>query len=174
MSEKNVATSRVAVFAGSFDPFTLGHLDIAERACKLFDELWILLAVNTSKKYMLAGDCRESLVREAVAYLPNVKVASYEGLTVDFMKSVGAQFLVRGIRNGMDLDFEQSVSWNNKVLYPDCETVLLSSKQEHLAISSTVVREIVKCGIADTAEGVETLKKFLPENVIRFITKSAM
>jgi len=162
----NVSSSKVAVFAGSFDPFTLGHLDIVERASKLFDELWILLAVNTSKKYMLSGECREALVREAVAHLPNVKVASYEGLTVDFMKSVNAEFLVRGVRNGLDLTYEQSSAWNNNVLYPDCETVLLSSKQEHLAISSTVVREIVKCGIAKTTQGRETLSKYVPKNIV--------
>lgn len=171
MTEKMVAPTRVAVFAGSFDPFTLGHLDIAERACKLFDELWILLAVNTSKKYMLTGECRETLVREAVAHLPNVKVAFHDGLTVDFMKSVGAQYLVRGIRTGADLDFEQSVSWNNQVLFPECETVLLSSKPEHLAISSTVVRELVKCGVGNSAEGKESLRRFLPECALKFLIK---
>lgn len=165
------ADSRIAVFAGSFDPFTLGHLDIVERGCRLFDELWVLLAVNTSKKYMFPMECREGLVRDAVTHLPNVKVASYEGLTVDFMKSVGARYLVRGIRTGADLDFEQSVSWNNRVLFPECETVLLSSRQEHLAISSTVVREIVKCGVASTSEGRSVLAKFLPENVLNFLIK---
>lgn len=162
------SNKKIAVFAGSFDPFTLGHLDVAQRASRLFDELWILLAVNTSKKYMTEGSVRENLVGMAVAHLPNVKVASYEGLTVNFMKSVGAKFLVRGIRNGSDLDFEQSVSWNNKILYPECETVLLSSAPEHLSISSTVVRELLKCGAGQTAEGYETLKKFLPENVLKF------
>lgn len=167
----SVSEKKVSVFAGSFDPFTLGHLDIAERASRIFDEVWILLAVNTSKKYMLPVESRESLVREAVSHLPNVKVASYDGLTVNFMKEKGAKFLVRGIRNGSDLDFEQSVSWNNQVLYPECETVLLSSKQEHLAISSTVVREIIKCGIGHTAEGRETLKRYLPENILKSIIK---
>lgn len=166
-----MSQDRVAVFAGSFDPFTLGHLDIVERAAGLFDELWILLAVNTSKKYMLSMESREELVRGAVAHMPNVKVASYEGLTVEFMKSVGARYLVRGIRTGADLDFEQSVSWNNKVLYPECETVLLSSAPEHLATSSTVVREILKCGIGGSIEGRETLAKYLPQSILNFVLK---
>lgn len=166
--ESLTSSKRVAVFAGSFDPFTLGHLDIARRGCRLFDELWILLAINTSKKYMLADDVRKSLVCEAVKPFQNVKVASFDGLTVDFMKSVGAKFLVRGIRNGSDLDFEQSVSWNNKVLYPECETVFLSSAPEHMAISSTVVRELLKCGVGEKPAGHEILKKYLPEPVLNY------
>jgi len=167
----NLGSRKIAVFAGSFDPFTLGHLDIVERASELFDELWILLAVNTTKKYMLPCDRREPLVREAVVHVPNVKVASYEGLTVDFMKSVNAKFLVRGIRNGADLNWEQSIAWNNHVLYPECETIFLSSRQEHLAISSTAVREILKCGVASTAEGRDTLKKYLPNNILKALVE---
>lgn len=166
------AAEKIAVFAGSFDPFTIGHLDIVERAASMFDELWVLLAVNASKKYMLSQDVRLELVRRAVAHLPNVKVAAFDGLTVDFMKSVGAKFLVRGIRTGADLDYEQTVSWNNKILYPECETVLLSSAQEHLAISSTVVREILKCGVAHNKNGRDVLAKFVPAGQIDLLLEN--
>ena len=137
---------KIAVFAGSFDPFTLGHLDIVKRAAALFDELYVLLAVNASKKYMFSESARIEMIRKADAGVPNVKVESFDGLTVEFMKRIGAKFLVRGIRGSADVEYEQSVAWNNKVLYPECETVFLSSAPEHLMVSSTVVRELVAAG----------------------------
>lgn len=163
---------RIAVFAGSFDPFTLGHLDLVTRASRMFDELWVLLAVNTSKKYMLSQDARLEIAQRAVAPFSNVKVASFEGLTVEFMKSVDAKFLLRGVRNGADLAYEQAVAWNNQVLYPECETVFLSSAKEHLAISSSVVREILKCGVADSQSGRGVLLKFVPENVVELLLEN--
>lgn len=138
---------KIAVFAGSFDPFTVGHLDIVKRASALFDELWVLLAVNASKKYLLPESTRVEIVKTAVKDFPNVKVDCFDGLTVDFAKRVGARFLVRGIRGVGDIEYEQTVAWNNKQLYPECETVFLSSAPEHLMVSSTVVRELLKCGI---------------------------
>lgn len=138
---------KIAVFAGSFDPFTVGHLDIVKRASALFDELWVLLAVNASKKYLLPESTRVEIVKTAVKDFPNVKVDCFDGLTVDFAKRVGARFLVRGIRGVGDIEYEQTVAWNNKLLYPECETVFLSSAPEHLMVSSTVVRELLKCGI---------------------------
>ena len=161
------ATSRVAVFAGSFDPFTLGHLDIARRAASLFDELWILVAVNASKNCMLGSQSRMALVRKACAEIENLKIAAYDGLTTDFMKQVGACYLVRGVRNARDMDYEQSVAWNNKILYPECESVYLSCAQEHLSVSSTVVRELLKCGIVDTDGGMEKLEKFVPRCIAK-------
>jgi pantetheine-phosphate adenylyltransferase len=157
---------RIAVFAGSFDPFTLGHLDVVERASALFDEVYVLLAVNASKKYLLSESAKVEIVKKAVEKIPNVKVESFGGLTVDFMKRVGAKYLVRGIRNGADVEYEQTVAWNNKVLYPECETVFLSSAPEHLMVSSTVVRELLKVGVAKNAEGKEILAKYVPADVI--------
>ena len=157
---------KIAVFAGSFDPFTLGHLDIVKRASALFDEVWVLLAVNASKKYLLPESTRVEIVKKAVKDIPNVKVDCFDGLTVDFMQRVGAKFLVRGIRGSADLEYEQTVAWNNKVLYADCETVFLSSAPEHLQVSSTVVRELLKVGIGKTEQGRAKLAKFVPENTI--------
>ena len=163
---------KIAVFAGSFDPFTLGHLDIVRRAASLFDELWVLLAVNASKKYYFDEATRAEMVRKAVADIPNVKVDVYDGLTVDFMKRVGAKFLVRGIRGASDVEYEQTVAWNNKVLCPEIETVFLSSASEHLAVSSSVVRELLKAGIANDGEGRAKLAKYVPADAIPLLTTS--
>ena len=156
---------KVAVFAGSFDPFTLGHLDIVKRASKLFDTLWILVAENASKNCLFDSLTRANLVKEAVAEFANVNVAVHEGLTVDFMKSVEASYLVRGVRGSMDVDYEQSVAWNNKTLYEKAETVILLSAPEHLSISSSVVRELLKCGRGAKNLNV-TIQKFIPSNIL--------
>jgi pantetheine-phosphate adenylyltransferase len=162
---------KIAVFAGSFDPFTVGHLDIVKRASALFDELYVLLAVNASKKYLLDESARVDMVRKAVENIPNVKVDSFDGLTVDFAKRVGAKFLVRGIRGAADVEYEQTVAWNNKVLCPECETVFLSSAPEHLMVSSTVVRELLKAGIARDEEGRKLLAKYVPEEIVPTLLK---
>ncbi|WP_407457634.1 pantetheine-phosphate adenylyltransferase [Fibrobacter sp.] len=161
---------KIAVFAGSFDPFTLGHLDVVKRASVLFDELYVLLAVNTSKKYMFDEEKRLAMVRASVAEISNVKVESFDGLTVDLMKRIGAKYLVRGFRGGADVEYEQTVAWNNKVLYPDCETVFLSSAPEHLMVSSTVVRELLKVGIGKTKPGSAKLAKYVPAETVPLLT----
>ncbi len=157
---------RIAVFAGSFDPFTTGHLDLVRRAASLFDELYILVAVNASKKCLFPLSFRKALVEKACEKIENVKVADADGLTTDFMKSVGAKFLLRGVRNGSDMDYEMSIHWNNQFLHPDCETVFLASAQEHLAVSSSVVRELLKCGVSGRDDGKMKLSKFVPEIIV--------
>ena len=159
--------NNIAVFAGSFDPFTLGHLDVVRRASGFFDTLWVLVAQNSSKRNMFAAEERKRLVELAVQGIPNVKVATFEGLTVDFMQQVGAQYLVRGIRNSADLDFEQSVAWNNKTLYGAAESVFLLSAPEHLSVSSSVVRELLANGVKKTA----VLSKFVPKSIIQEIVR---
>lgn len=163
---------KIAVFAGSFDPFTVGHLDIVKRAAALFDELYVLLAVNASKKYLFDEAARVDMVRKAVAPFPNVKVECFDGLTVDFAKRVGAKYLVRGIRGAADVDYEQTVAWNNKVLCPEIETVFLLSAQEHLAVSSSVVRELLKAGIAKDDDGRNKLAKYVPGPVAKAILEN--
>ncbi len=163
---------RVAVFAGSFDPFTVGHLDLVKRAAELYDSLIVLVAQNASKKNLFNAETRKAMVEMAVSGISNASVAFHEGLTVDFMKSVGARYLVRGIRNASDLDAEQAVAWNNKVLCKDVETVLLFSAQEHLAVSSSVVRELLKCGAAKSvAEQKAILSKYVPKTMISMLLK---
>lgn len=163
---KSKTAKKIAVFAGSFDPFTVGHLDIARRAAAMFDDLYILVAVNVSKKYTFSTEVRKAMIEKSCEGLGNVKVATCDGLTTDFMKLVGAKFLVRGVRNGSDMDYELSVDWNNKLLYPECETVYLSSSRDHLVVSSSVVRELLKCGLAETADGRKKLKSYLPAVIL--------
>ena len=162
---------KIAVFAGSFDPFTVGHFVVVKRAAALFGELYVLLAVNTSKKYVFSEMTRLEIIRKAVAGISNVKVETFDGLTVDFMKRVGAKFLVRGIRGAADVEYEQTVAWNNQVLYPECETVFLSSAPEHLMVSSTVVREILKVGVAKDDAGMAKLAKYVPADVVPILLK---
>ena len=163
---------RVAVFAGSFDPITVGHLDLVKRAAMMFDSLFVVVAQNASKKNMFDAETRKAMVEEAVSGIPNVSVAVHDGLTVDFMKSVNARYLVRGIRNASDLDMEQAVAWNNKVIYgsADIETVFLMSAQEHLAVSSSLVRELLKCGKEkNLGERKNLLSKFVPKDIVRML-----
>ena len=112
---------------------------------------------------------RVEMIKKAVEGIPNVYVDAFDGLTTEFMKDIGVSYLVRGIRNAADLDFEQSFAWNNKMLYPECETVFLSSAPEHLMISSTVVRELLKAGIAKGEEGRKLLAKYVPESIVPMI-----
>ena len=137
---------RVAVFAGSFDPFTVGHKDIAERACALFDKLIILIANNTNKKTHFSAEERAELAKKAMADFPQVSVEVWEGLTVGYLQKNGIKFLVRGVRRASDLEWEQAVAWNNAKLLPGTETVLLSSKPEHLSMSGSFMRELIKFG----------------------------
>ena len=157
---------RNVVFAGSFDPFTLGHLDIVRRASECFGDVYVLVAKNVSKNNMFSESQRVEMIKKAVEGIPDVHVDAYDGLTTEFMKDIGVSYLVRGIRNAADLDFEQSFAWNNKMLYPECETVFLSSAPEHLMISSTVVRELLKAGIAKDEEGRKLLAKYVPESIV--------
>ncbi|SHK26064.1 pantetheine-phosphate adenylyltransferase [Fibrobacter sp. UWB12] len=164
--------SKIAVFAGSFDPFTVGHYDLVERAAGIFDSVIVVVAQNANKKNMFDAETRKAMVEAAVSKIPNVSVAIHGGLTVDFMKSVGARYLLRGIRNASDLDAEQAVAWNNKVLFDDAETVLLLSAQEHLVVSSSLVRELLKCGASKSDdEQTALLSKFVPKNMVPVLLK---
>lgn len=133
-----------ALFAGSFDPFTNGHLDILNKASKIFDEVIIAVAVNSEKKNFLPLETRLELIKKSVLGLKNVTVDSYEGLTVEYAKAHGIKVLVRGVRSSSDFDYENQISDTNKRLAPDIETVLLTPNPENAFISSTIVREIYK------------------------------
>lgn len=137
---------KVAVFAGTFDPFTVGHKDIAERACEIFDELIILVANNVKKQTYYSAIERKNIIKEKMQGFSQVRVDTYEGLTVDYLKNNNIKFLVRGIRRSSDLEKEQALAWNNAKLLPGTETVFLSSKTEHLSVSSSLARELLKFG----------------------------
>ena len=134
----------------------------------------MLVAQNANKKNLFDAETRKAMIEVAVSEFPNVSVDVYGGLTVDFMKSVGAHYLLRGIRNSADLDAEQAVAWNNKVIYGDgdVETVLLLSAQEHLVVSSSLVRELLKCGAGKSpAEQKRLISNYVPKNMVSMLLK---
>lgn len=132
-----------AVFPGSFDPLTNGHLDIIERAASLFDEVVVAVGKNTNKKGLFLPEERLALAKAAVAHIPNVTVGQIDGLTVDYMEQIGAQYIIRGLRNCKDFEYERDIAGVNSVL-DNVETVLLFAKPENQNISSSMVKEISK------------------------------
>lgn len=131
-----------ALFAGSFDPFTNGHLDIVRQASEIFDEVIVAVAYNSEKKGFLPVEKRVGLIIKSVSGMDSVSVDSYEGLTVEYAKKNGVEVLVRGIRNSSDFEYEQQIAGVNKSLAPEIKTVFLTPKPENLLISSTMVREV--------------------------------
>ncbi|MEZ4874414.1 MAG: pantetheine-phosphate adenylyltransferase [Flavobacteriaceae bacterium] len=134
-----------AVFPGSFDPITLGHIDIIERGLLLFDEIIVAIGINAEKKYMWPLEERKKFIEKAFEGNPKIKVASYEGLTADFCKEVNAKFLLRGLRNSLDFSYEKSIAQNN-VQLAGIESVFMVSSPEVSHISSTIVRDIARNG----------------------------
>ncbi len=138
--------NRKAVFAGSFDPFTLAHLDIVQKASALFDSVVVLVGVNRRKRPFLSAEKRVRLIEKALGAMPNVSVDFFEGLTVDYLEKVGGKFLIRGIRSASEFDAERNLAWNNRLLNPFSETVFFPVAPEYAAVSSSAVREILSFG----------------------------
>jgi len=136
---------RKAIFPGSFDPITLGHVDIIQRGVTLFDELVIAIGINVQKKYMFEQEQRKAFVEETFAHIPNITVMTYEGLTVDFCKEIDAQFILRGLRNPADFEFEKAIAHTNRKL-SEIETVFLLTSSGKSFISSSIVREVMRYG----------------------------
>lgn len=133
---------RIALFPGSFDPITLGHVDIIERALPLFDKIIIAVGTNSAKKYMFTLEQRLTWIKEAFKDEPKIQVVTYTGLTVDFAQSTGADFLLRGLRNPADFEFEKAIAQANRQLVPTLETVFLLTSARYAYISSSIVREV--------------------------------
>ena len=138
-------TERTAVFPGSFDPFTIGHLSIAERGAALFDRLIVAIGINSQKTSAAETTERIEAVKRAVSHLPGVEVVAYGCLTVDFCHSVGARFILRGVRTVADYEYEMTMADVNRRI-GGVETVLLYSLPEHSAVSSSIVRELRRFG----------------------------
>lgn len=132
-----------AIFPGSFDPITKGHEALVVRGLELFDEIIVAIGTNASKKYLYTLDERIKFIEDTFAKYPQVKVASYEGLTIEYCKQVGAQFMLRGLRNSADFTFETSISQVNRSLNNSIETVFLITSPELSAINSSIVRDII-------------------------------
>ena len=133
---------RKAIFPGSFDPFTLGHLDILKRSLLLFDEITVGVGKNINKKTMFSEEKRISFIEQYFKDEPKIKVESYDGLTMDFCKKIGANFIVRGIRNNGDFEFEKAIARTNRKL-SKIETVFLLTSAKTSFISSSIVRELI-------------------------------
>lgn len=132
-----------AIFPGSFDPLTLGHHDIISRGALLFDEVIVAIGVNASKKYMFSLEHRIAFIQNAFINTNNIKVVSYSGLTVDFCKEIDAQFILRGLRNPADFEFEKAIAHTNKKL-TGIDTIFLLTDASTSFISSSIVRDVIK------------------------------
>lgn len=132
---------RTALFPGSFDPFTAGHEAIVRRALALFDTIYIAVGVNTDKKYMFSIEERLKIIRNFFPDDKRIEPVSYSGMTVDLCHQLNTRFIIRGIRNAADLDYEQTIAAVNQTLDPKIETILLLADSQHRDISSTLIRE---------------------------------
>ncbi|MBC2844767.1 pantetheine-phosphate adenylyltransferase [Winogradskyella flava] len=134
---------RRAIFPGSFDPITNGHYDIVQRGVKLFDEVVVAIGVNADKKYMFSLEERQSFIEKSFKDEPKVKVVTYQGLTIDFCKDIDAQFILRGLRNPADFEFEKAIAHTNRKL-SKIETVFLLTAAKTSFISSSIVRDVIR------------------------------
>lgn len=132
-----------ALFPGSFDPFTIGHLDIVERGVKIFDEIVVGIGINSEKKYMFSLEQRLAFIEACFEHESRVRVATYKGLTVDFCREIEADFILRGVRNNGDFEFEKAIARTNRHM-SKIETVFLLTSAETSYISSSIVREIIR------------------------------
>ncbi len=152
-----------AVYPGTFDPITYGHIDIIERSAKIVDELIVGVLVNKAKVPMFTTKERIDMIRETVKHIPNVKVMSFDGLLIDFVKEQNAGFIVRGIRAVTDFEYELQMTQTNKVINPDIDTLFFTTALKYSYLSSSTVRELASFG-ADVT-------KFVPEYVVKMIEK---
>jgi len=139
-----MATKKIAVFPGSFDPITVGHVDLVNRALPFFDEIIVAVGINTQKKYLFPLEQRIEWLNACFSEQPSVRVDSFEGLTAHYCSRVHAKFLLRGLRNSSDFDYEKTISQLNQIVGEGLETIFLISQPAFSHISSTIVREIIK------------------------------
>src|ERR1700759_2900256 len=152
---------KIALFPGSFDPVTKAHVDIVKRSIGLFDKIYIGIGVNSSKKGLLSIETREKMLRAVFENEPKIHVVAYEGLTVDFCKSIGADYMIRGIRTVSDYEYEKAIAQMNHSLVPEIESIFIVSKPGYSSISSTIVREILRY------KG--DISQFVPREVLDYI-----
>ena len=149
---------RIALFPGSFDPFTAGHLNILKRALTMFDEVVVAVGINIGKHGFFPNDKRMEIIRKATEGLEGVSVIQYDSLTIDICRELGIRHIVRGVRNMIDFETERSIADANRRLAPEIETIIIPTAQEYAHISSTAVRDILQHG-GDTSlfipEGIE-------------------
>ena len=153
---------KTAIYPGSFDPITKGHLDILKNASEIFDKVIIAVAHNGEKKGFLTVDERVKLIKESIKEFDNVEVDSFEGLTIEYAKKHGAEVLIRGLRAVSDFEYEMQLSQTNSALCSDIKTVFLTTKPKYNFISSSTIKEILNNG--------GDISKFVPECVFEYLT----
>lgn len=138
--------SKTALFPGSFDPITIGHVDVITRALDLFDKIIVGVGHNTAKHYMFPLETRMEWIRSSFSDYPQIEVKSYQGLTVEFCKQVNARFILRGLRTSADFEFERAIAQMNQYLERNLETVFILSAPQYAPVSSTIIRDIIRNG----------------------------
>jgi pantetheine-phosphate adenylyltransferase len=154
---------KIALFPGSFDPITKAHVDILKRSIPLFDKIFVGIGNNSSKQSLLSVDKRLEMIKAVFADEPKLEMIKYEGLTVNFCKEIGADYMIRGIRTVSDFEYEKAIAQMNHALVPEIESIFIVSKPGYSSISSTIVRDILRYG-GDVAQ-------FVPSAAIPFLVK---
>jgi pantetheine-phosphate adenylyltransferase len=154
---------RICLFPGTFDPVTLGHVDIIDRSLPLFDKVVVGIGLNASKAVMFSAEQRLQWIQEIYKDQPKVEGAVYEGLTVDYCKVIGAKFIIRGIRYVSDFEYEKTIADANRTLDKSIETIFLTGEPKYTSVASTIVRDIIRNG------GNASL--FLPDIVYQSLKK---
>lgn len=148
-----------AIYPGSFDPLTFGHLDMIERSSKIVDELYVSVLRNSAKNPLFSTDERVSMIEEMTSHLPNVKVTAFDGLLVDYAGKIGANIIVRGLRAVTDFEYELQISQTNRIVNPDIDTIFLTTSLQYAYLSSTIVKEVASYN--------GDISKFVPKDIAR-------
>ena len=156
----------LALYPGSFDPFTFGHLDIVERASRIFDTVVVTIARNSSKNALFTPTERKNLIDQCTTHLTNVRTETFDGLLVEFAEECGASALVRGLRQVSDFDYEFRMAFANRRLAPEIETLFLMTNEHHALISASIVREIHLHG--------GDISSFVPEKVLMEMNRKTL
>ena len=157
---------KVGIYPGSFDPVTLGHLDIIERSSKMFDKLIVGVLYNPNKKALFSADERVKMIRSVTGHLCNVEVTSFEGLSVDFARSVGAHVLVRGLRAVTDFEYELQMAQTNHAMCPEIDTIFLTTDLRYAYLSSSLVKEV--------AYFDGNIEMFVPAEILPLVKEKVM
>lgn len=157
---------RICLFPGTFDPITLGHVDIIRRAMPLFDKIIVAIGTNTSKAPMFSTEQRLLWIKEIFSGESKISAAAYEGLTVNFCNNIHAKFILRGIRYVSDFEYEKTIADANRALDPSIETIFLTGEPKYTSVASTIVRDIIRNN-GDASP-------FLPDVVVRSLKKNSV
>ena len=156
---------KIALFPGSFDPITNAHMDILQRSLPLFDKVYVGVGLNSTKQSFFSPETRLKMLQQVFQNIPKIEVVTYEGLTVEFCKNINAQYMIRGIRSTADFEYEKAISQMNHAMHPEIESIFILSKPGYSAISSTIVRDIIRNG--------GDVSKFVPKEILSLVTRSS-